>query len=173
MPALQTCPAFVTNARSDPGTALAMSASAKTRLGDLPPSSRVRGRMRSAAIRPISLPARSEPVNATLRTSGCSTIAAPTSGPVPVTTLKTPAGSPHSTASRASSSVLAEVNSDGLATTTLPAASAGAMPRAAWLIGAFQGVITPTTPKGSRSVYEWRSGATWSVSPPSVWTRPP
>ncbi len=109
--------------------------------------------MRSAAIRPTSRPARTEPVKATFRTSRCATSAAPASSPVPVTTFSTPAGSPHSsTASRASSRSDAEVNSDGFATTVLPAASAGATARPAWLSGAFQGRITPTTPKGSRRV---------------------
>ncbi len=104
------------------------------------------GRIRSAAIREISFPARTEPVNATLRTSGCSTSAWPASRPVPVTTLKTPAGTPQSIAIRASARHVAEVNSDGFATATLPAASAGATARAAWFIGAFHGRITPTTP---------------------------
>ena len=53
---------------------------------------------------------------------------------------------------RASSRVVAEVNSEGLATTVLPAARAGAMARAAWLIGAFHGVMTPIAPNGSRRV---------------------
>ena len=152
MPALHTWPALVTKARSDPGTACSRSASAKTRLGDFPPSSSVTGRMRSAARCAISRPARSEPVKATLRTPPCATSAAPASGPVPVTTLRAPAGSPHSTAIDATSRRLAEVNSDGFATTTFPAASAGAAARAAWLMGAFQGRMTPTTPKGSRRV---------------------
>ena len=73
---------------------------------------------------------------------------------VPVTTFRTPAGRPHSVAIRASSTVLVEVNSEGLHTTVLPAARAGAMPRAAWLMGECQGVITTTTQKGSRRVLE-------------------
>ena len=108
--------------------------------------------MRSAAMCAISRPARSEPVKAIFRTPPCATSGAPASGPVPVTTLSAPAGRPHSIAIDASSSRLADVNSDGFATTTLPAASAGAAARAAWLIGAFHGRITPTTPKGSRRV---------------------
>ncbi len=48
-----------------------------------------------------------------------------------------------------------EVSDDGLSTTVLPAAIAGATARAAWLIGTFQGVITPTTPMGSLRVKEW------------------
>ena len=79
---------------------------------------------------------------------------------------------PRSRFLRASSIVLVDVNSDGLATTTLPAASAGAMPRAAWFTGAFQGVMTPTTPNGSRIVYAWWVGPTSRRSPPSVLTSP-
>ena len=44
------------------------------------------------------------------------------------------------------------MNSEGFATTVLPVASAGATARPAWFSGAFQGRITPTTPKGSRRV---------------------
>jgi len=50
----------------------------------------------------------------------------------PSTTFSTPGGRPHvSQASRASSIVVVEVNSDGFATTALPAARAGAIARAA------------------------------------------
>ena len=79
-------------------------------------------------------------------------MAVPTSGPRPRTTLSTPGGSPSSAAIRASSTVVRDVASAGLATTVLPAARAGAHARAAWLSGRFQGVITPITPSGSRSV---------------------
>ena len=46
----------------------------------------------------------------------------------------------------------AEVTSDGLTTTVLPAASAGATAIIVRKSGEFQGMITPTTPSGSRSV---------------------
>jgi hypothetical protein len=59
--------------------------------------------------------------------------APPASSPVPQTTLSNPAGRPAPDAMRASASVVVDVNSDGLTTTALPAASAGAAPRAAWL----------------------------------------
>ena len=70
----------------------------------------------------------------------------------PQTTLMTPAGMPASSASLASSTAEAEVISDGLSTTVLPAASAGASDMIAMKVGEFHGVITPTTPSGSRSV---------------------
>ena len=47
------------------------------------------------------------------------------------------------------SSVDAEVNSDGLMTTVLPAASAGASFHDSSSSGEFHGVIMPTTPSGS------------------------
>ena len=81
-----------------PLTALSMSASAKTMLGDLPPSSSVTRFSVSAAPRMISLPTAVEPVNAILSIPGCWTIALPVSGP-PVTMLTTPAGKPASIAS--------------------------------------------------------------------------
>ena len=42
--------------------------------------------------------------------------------------------------------------SDGLSTIVLPAASAGASDMIAMKVGEFHGVMTPTTPSGSRSV---------------------
>ena len=51
---------------------------------------------------------------------------APTGSPVPVITSQTPGGR-ISAASSASRSVVSGVISDGLSTTTLPAASAGAI----------------------------------------------
>ncbi|CAB4563768.1 unannotated protein [freshwater metagenome] len=44
------------------------------------------------------------------------------------------------------------VHSAGFSTTALPAASAGAKPQLAIVIGKFHGVITPTTPIGSLKV---------------------
>ena len=55
-------------------------------------------------------------------------------------------------ASRASSTADADVISDGLSTMVLPAASAGASDMIAMKVGEFHGVMTPTTPSGSRSV---------------------
>ena len=47
-------------------------------------------------------------------------------------------------------------SSAGLSTTVLPAASAGPSFQEAISVGAFQAVIAPTTPSGSRIVYAWR-----------------
>ena len=71
------------------------------------------------------LPTAVEPVNDTMSTSGCATRWAPASGPLPVTTLSTPAGRPASAASSASRSDVTGVSSDGLSTMVLPAAMAG------------------------------------------------
>ena len=80
-----------------------------------------------------SLPARTEPVIDTICGIGCSTSARPVSRS-PQTTLNTPGGQ-NSAAISASSSVLAGVVSDGLSTTVLPAASAGANFQIAIIIG--------------------------------------
>ncbi len=92
---------------------------------------------------------RSEPVNATLATRGCSTSGIPTSAPKPVTTLTTPAGKPACSTSFMNSSTEAEVYSEGLSTTVFPAASAGASFHAVNSKGEFHGVIAATTPSGS------------------------
>ena len=70
----------------------------------------------------------------------------------PVTTLMVPGGMPASSARRTSSKAEAEVTSEGLSTTVLPAASAGAQLMMVRKVGEFQGTITPITPSGSRSV---------------------
>lgn len=80
------------------------------------------------------------------------TSGAPTSLPKPVTTLSTPAGSPPSWRRRASSTVEAEVNSDGFTTTVHPAASAGASFHISRSSGELHGVMIPTTPTGSLRV---------------------
>ncbi len=89
------------------------------------------------------------PVNATLATFGCSTSAAPTSAPKPVTTLTTPGGNPACSISSISFSVDVDVNSDGLITSVQPAASAGASLNESSSSGEFHGVMAATTPMGS------------------------
>ena len=69
--------------------------------------------------------------------------------PKPVTTLTTPGGKPACSTSFMNSSSEAEVNSDGLITTVLPAASAGASFHAVSSSGEFHGTIAATTPSGS------------------------
>ena len=64
----------------------------------------------------------------------------------PVSTLKTPAGKPASSASTASASAVSGVCSAGLTTTVQPAASAGATLRVIMASGKFHGVIAAQTP---------------------------
>jgi hypothetical protein len=97
----------------------------------------------------MSCPVRSEPVNATLATRGCSTSGVPTSAPNPVTTFTTPGGNPARTIRSMNSSSEAEVYSEGLITTVLPAASAGASFQAVSSSGEFHGMMQATTPSGS------------------------
>ena len=101
-----------------------MSASSKTITGALPPSSRCTFFRSEAADLATSMPARTDPVIATICGIGCSTRARPVSRS-PQTTLKTPGGR-NSWHSSANSVVEAGVVSLGLSTMVLPAASAGA-----------------------------------------------
>jgi len=67
-----------------------------------------------------------------------------------VTIEKTPAGSSASTMHSASFTAHTEVDEAGVQTTAFPAASAGAMSSAGIVYGQFHGVMTPTTPRGTR-----------------------
>ncbi len=134
-----------------PLTALSISESAKTMLGDFPPSSSVMRFTVSAALRMISWPTAVEPVKAILSMPGCFTIARPTA-PGPVTILITPAGTPASTANFPNRNVVNDVWLAGFQTMVLPQASAGPSFHEANSSGKFQGTIIPTTPTGSRSV---------------------
>ena len=68
---------------------------------------------------------------------------------MPVTQLTTPSGKPASDINFINSRVEADVNSDGLTTAVLPAASAGASFQDKSNKGEFHAVIIPTTPNGS------------------------
>ena len=98
------------------------------------------------------VPTSVDPVNTILRTSGWVTKRSPTTEPLPGSTWNRSAGSPASTASSPSRMVVSGVHSAGLTSTALPAASAGAKPHDAIVIGKFHGVMTPTTPSGSLNV---------------------
>ena len=88
----------------------------------------------------------------------------PAREPGPATTLTTPSGRPASSAIRAKRSAVSGVSSAGLSTTVLPAASAGASFQAAIVSGKFHGMISATTPSGSRNVIA-TPPATGIVSP--------
>ena len=119
------------------------SASSRMMFADLPPSSCATRFTVGAALRATSMPARVEPVNDTMSTSGCDASGTPTLTPSPFTRLNTPAGTPA--ASRISAKMIAfsGATSDGLSTIVQPAASAGATLHAIWFSGQFQGVIIP------------------------------
>ena len=87
----------------------------------------------AAAARATSMPARTEPVIETICGMSCETSARPVSRS-PQMTFSTPGGR-NSAAISASSSVDTGVVSDGLSTTVLPAASAGANFQTAIIIG--------------------------------------
>ena len=131
--AVQSCPALKYPAPAMAAAAAGRSASANTRTGALPPNSRW-VRLRSRAADPAtSIPARTEPVIDTICGMGCSTNARPVSRS-PHTTLSTPGGR-CSAASSAIRTVVTGVVSDGLSTTVLPAANAGANFHTAIIIG--------------------------------------
>ena len=150
--AQQSWPALSKTAYGALAAAAARSASAKTMLALLPPSSRVTRFTCSAQPAMIRLPTSVEPVKQTLRTSGCVTNRSPTIEPLPGSTVSTCSGSPASSASSPIRIAVSGVSSAGLSTTVLPAASAGAKPQPAIGIGKFHGTITPTTPSGSWKV---------------------
>ena len=70
---------------------------------------------------------------------------------LPVTTLKTPAGTPARSASSASASAVSGVWLAGFTTMLQPAASAGPALRVIMAAGKFQGVMAAQTPIGSLS----------------------
>ena len=100
---------------------------ANTSVAFLPPSSSETFFSCGPASPAMRRPTAVLPVNDTALTAGCSTSGSPTAGPLPCTMLSTPRGKPISTASLPSIVAVAGVISDGLATTVLPAASAGAI----------------------------------------------
>src|SRR3954454_16114649 len=103
--------------------------------GDLPPSSSATRLTVDDATSDTRLPARVEPVNEIMSTSGCPAIASPTTGPRPGTRLNTPAGRPTDSMISASTNAFSGVISDGFTTTQQPAASAGATFAQIWCSG--------------------------------------
>ena len=128
---------------------LRKSASSRMMLADLPPSSCVTRFTVGAAFCATSTPARVEPVNDTMSTSGCLDSAVPTPGPSPFTRLNTPAGTPASCMTSAKMIAFNGAISLGFSTIVQPAARAGATFAAIWLSGQFHGVINAHTPIGS------------------------
>ena len=116
-------------------TAVSRSASSRITFGDLPPSSSATGFTFCAASSLTRRPARVEPVNDTMSTPGWPAMASPTTGPVPVTRLNTPAGTPASSMISARMNAFSGATSLGFSTTVQPTASAGATFAAIWCSG--------------------------------------
>src|SRR5580693_4778805 len=131
-----------------PSTAASISASSNTTNGALPPSSSPSFFTPTEACLYRILPTSVDPVKPTKRTAGCSHSTSPIGGASPVTTLKTPFGTPAFSASATSANALSGVSLAGLSTTVQPAASAGETLRVIIEFGKFQGVIAPQTPIG-------------------------
>ena len=152
-PAQQHWPWLKNIAEAAPAIAASTSASGKTIVGDLPPSSRETFFKLPAAAFVIIFPTSVDPVNATLSTIGCSANGAPASSPNPVTIFKTPLGNkPESWIISINLSADNGVCSAGFITTVQPAVNAGAIFQAAIKSGKFHGIICPQTPTGSLSV---------------------
>ncbi len=109
-------------------------------LGDLPPNSMVTGIRFSEAYCMIKRPVVVSPVKATLATRGEVARGFPASGPNPLTTLITPAGT-TSAINSIKTIMLVGVCSAGLTTVVHPAAKAGAIFQVAIKSGKFQGII--------------------------------
>ena len=95
-------------------------------------------------------PTPTEPVKLSALTPAWLTSASPTTLPRPITRLNTPGGMPEREMISASAQAQPGTMSAGLRTTQLPKASAGATFQAGMAMGKFHGVISPTTPTGSR-----------------------
>ena len=163
--AVQRCPLVPKADQTAESRARSRSASSQMTIGFLPPSSRLTRLRVSAARRLISTPVSVWPVKLMTRTSGCSTMALPTSPPEPVTTLTTPSGMPPSISSSMKRTMHAGVSLAGFMTAVLPQMSAGKSFQPGMAIGKFQGVMIPTTPIGRRMAIANLSG----ISDGTVW----
>lgn len=122
-------------------------ASANTTCGLLPPhSSQTRLRLDRPEYCSSFAPVAVEPVKASTSTSMCRASGSPTRAPWPGSTFSTPSGRPASAASAANRSAVRGDRSEGLSTTELPMASAGAIFQQAISSGKFHGTIAATTP---------------------------
>src|SRR5690606_11260459 len=130
-------------------TAASRSASSKTMKGALPPSSidtfLIVDAVCSISTRPTSV----DPVKLNLRTIGLLVISPPISEAEPVTTEKTPSGTPASCAPTASASAEYGVCVAGFTTMGQRAASAAPPMRLIIADGKFHGVMAAHTPTGS------------------------
>ena len=107
--------------------------------------------MRSPQIEAILRPAAVEPVKVILSTPGWRTSSSDTSRSA-VRMLNTPCGQADLLADLGEDVRRAGASGDALTITVQPASSAGAHLYAISEAGAFQGMIAPTTPTGSRTM---------------------
>src|SRR5262245_34496713 len=147
---MQICPLWNVHTLIADGIARSRSASAKTMLADLPPSSSSVRLSRGAAACWIARPTGELPVNEIMSTSGAATSASPMAGAEPETKLTTPGGSSEATI-RQSSLMPSGSTGGGFTTTVLPQASAGPIFPAQLVIGKLNGLMQATTPTGSRT----------------------
>ncbi len=134
-----------------PSVAKPRSASSITITAFLPPSSREMRLLRRAPRVATSVPVSVDPVNEMSGTCGCSTMASPTSEPVPITRLTTPGGNPASSSTSINRMPIRGVKLAGLNTAVFPAMRAGIIFQEGIASGKFQGVMMPQTPIGLRT----------------------
>ena len=149
-----------------PSTARSRSASSRTTMAFLPPSSRLTSRgpvsmAAAATLRPVG----TEPVKLTAPTPGCTASAAAGLG-VAVHELDQPVGHAALDAGVDERLGAGRACSDGLSTMPLPASSAGKHFHDGMATGKFHGVIIPTTPTGIRVVHaSFEPSSDGTVSP--------
>ena len=113
----------------------------------MPPSSSTAGLSWEAAAWATILPERVEPVNTIM--SDSETARAPTS-PSPTATAKSPSGKrPVAWIAASSHRAVLDVHSEGLSSTAFPASNAAKASPIGIKKGMFQGVMRPTTPRGT------------------------
>ncbi|PQM44029.1 hypothetical protein C1Y40_05812 [Mycobacterium talmoniae] len=148
--AVQASPPLRILAWIAPSTAASRSASSNTTNGALPPSSSDSRSSWSEACLARARPTPVEPVKVSLRirpSSSSAVVSAP--GSLVGSTDSTPLGSPASSISWASSSMVSGVSCAGLTTMVLPAASAGPILRVPIASGKFHGVMARHGPTGA------------------------
>ena len=146
--ALHDWPEFLKHLKA-PLSIASGSASLKIIFAPFPPNSRLTLLKSLAAFCEINAPARVEPVNEIMLTSGWLVSALPVVSPSPFTKLNTPAGNFVSSINSARIIEDKGASSDGFKIIVQPEAKAGATLRQTWFIGQFHGVIKAHTPFGS------------------------
>ena len=142
---VQTCPEFIKAPQTQALAARSKSASLRTIIGSLPPSSKVTGINLSTARCITFLPVSTLPVKEII--SAWSISASPVLSK-PVTTWIRFGGNPAFSASSTPNKAESGVRSDGFMTTALPAIIAGIASPIVRTKGKFHGLMIPTTPRG-------------------------